>query len=64
MDKLVELVMEKTGLSEDLSRLAVTTVVEYLKDKLPDSVEPMVDAVLSGESENGGVMGIISGLID
>ncbi len=52
MDQLVELVSEKVGLSEDQARQAVETVIDYLKENLPDPIAKQVDNVLSG---SGGV---------
>jgi hypothetical protein len=62
MDELVQLVSEKTGLNEELSRLAVNTVVDYLKANLPDSLGPQIDAVLSGEDASGGISSMAKGL--
>lgn len=63
MDELVKLVSEKTGLSEDMSRKAATTVIAYLKDKLPAPIAGQIDTVLktggSGSSASGlgGILG-------
>ncbi len=35
MDEIVKLVVEKTGLSEDIARNVVVTVMDYLDSKLP-----------------------------
>ena len=48
MDQLVQLVSQKTGLSEEKSRQAVEIVVEYLKEKLPAPIAGQVEAVLGG----------------
>ena len=48
MDELVNLVSQKTGLSEDVSRKAVEVVIGYLKDKLPDPIAGQIDRVLAG----------------
>jgi len=50
MDELVNLVSEKTGLSESKAKEAVNVVVGYLKEKLPDPIAGQVDAVLEGGS--------------
>ena len=47
MDELVKLVSQKTGLPEDKSRLAVQTVLDYLKKKLPAPVASQIDTVLA-----------------
>ncbi len=55
-DELVRQVAEKTGLSEDLARTAVETVLDALKDRLPDPLAQSLDALLSGESTDMGDM--------
>jgi len=35
MDELIKRITEKTGISEDQARSAVTTVTGFLKEKLP-----------------------------
>ncbi len=58
MDELVNMVSQKTGLPADKSRLAVQTVIDYLKKKLPGPVAGQIDAALQG----GGVSGAASAL--
>lgn len=50
MDELVELVMEKTGLPKDQAKQAVETVIEFLKERLPDPIAGQVDAALENEA--------------
>ncbi len=62
MDELVNTLTQKTGLPEDQARVAVDTVVNYLKSKLPASVAGQVDNALSGEGSSiserlGGIFG-------
>ncbi len=59
MDEVVKMVSEKTGLSEDQSKVAVETVIDYLKDKLPAPIAGQIDSVLDGE---GGLSGMVGGL--
>lgn len=56
MDELVKLVAQKSGISEDQARTAVTQVLAYLKQKLPAPIAAQIDGVLSG----GGGLGDIS----
>jgi nucleoid DNA-binding protein len=58
MDELVELVAKKTGLSEEMARTAVNTVIDYLKDKLPGPAGAQLDALLKG----GDVSDLLGGL--
>jgi hypothetical protein len=48
MDELVQLVSQKTGLSEENARMAVNMVVDYLKQKLPAPLAGQIDNVLAG----------------
>ena len=48
MDELIKLVSQKAGLSEDMAKTAVETVVGYLKDKLPAPIAGQIDGVLGG----------------
>ena len=63
MDELVELVVKKTGISEDMARKAVETVIDYLKDKLPDPIAGRLDDVLEGKSGDllSGLGGLLGG---
>ncbi len=49
MDELVKLVMQKTGLPEAQAKMAVETVLGFLKQKLPAPVGAQLDAVLAGQ---------------
>ena len=53
MDELIKRITEKTGISEDQARSAVTTVTGFLKEKLPAPIAGQIDNVLSGAG--GGV---------
>jgi len=48
MDELIKLVVAKTGISEDLARKAVVTVLDFLKKKLPAPIGGQLDALVSG----------------
>jgi hypothetical protein len=67
MDELTQLVVDKTGLPEDKARMAVDTVLGYLKDRLPEPVAGQIDGVLSGESgledQAGGLLKGMGGLL-
>jgi hypothetical protein len=58
MEELVQLVAQKTGLSADHARTAVTTVVGFLKSKLPAPIAAQIDGVISG----GGLGGMVGSL--
>ena len=48
MDEIIKRITEKTGISEDQARTAVTTVSGFLKEKLPAPLAGQIDNVLSG----------------
>jgi hypothetical protein len=48
MDELIKRIIEKTGVSEDQARTAVTTVTGFLKEKLPAPIAGQVDNAISG----------------
>jgi hypothetical protein len=51
MDELVKTLSEKTGLPEDQARTAADTVVNFIKSKLPESLQGQVDSALSGQGQ-------------
>ncbi len=58
MDELVKLVVQKTGISEDQARQAVTVVLGFLKERLPAPIASQIDGVLN----NSGAVGALGGL--
>jgi hypothetical protein len=48
MDELIKLVSQKTGLPNDKAKIAVDTVLNFLKQKLPPSIAGQLDAVMAG----------------
>ena len=60
MDELVKLVAKKTGLSQDMAKVAVETVVGFLKQKLPAPIAGQIDGVLSGTGKADVAKGISS----
>jgi uncharacterized protein (DUF2267 family) len=55
MEELIKKVSEKTGISEDQARTAVTTVLGFLKDKLPAPIAGQIENVIGGGESAGGV---------
>ena len=58
MDEIVKLVVQKTGISEDQARTAVTTVVNFLKQKLPAPIAGQIDGLLAGSGVNDALKGL------
>ena len=48
MDELVNLVVQKTGISQEDARKAVEVVVNTLKSRLPGPIASHVDSFLTG----------------
>ena len=53
MDELVNLVVQKTGISQDDARKAVEVIVSELKSKLPAPIASHLDAFLAGGMSGG-----------
>ena len=65
MEELVKLVAAKTGLSEDVARTAVNTVIGFLKGKLPPAVAGQIDGILGGQQAAGhDAGGVLKGVGD
>ncbi|MDY6878167.1 MAG: hypothetical protein SWK90_18445 [Chloroflexota bacterium] len=62
MDELVKLVSQKTGLSEEMAKTAVKTVIGFLKEKLPAPIAGQIDSVLGGAGPAKGVGDLAKGL--
>ncbi|GAB4474959.1 MAG: hypothetical protein Kow00124_15450 [Anaerolineae bacterium] len=63
MNELIKLVSEKTGLSEDMAKVAVNTVLDFLKKKLPNPIAAQIDSALSGDVDLGDVAKGLGGLL-
>jgi uncharacterized protein (DUF2267 family) len=48
MEELIKQVTAKTGISEDQARSAVTTVLDFVKGKLPEPIAAQVDNAIGG----------------
>ncbi len=62
MDELKTQLMEKLGLDEGMSQQAITLVLGFVKNKLPENLQGMVDSVAAGETPDVG--DITDGLMD
>lgn len=58
MDQLVNLVSERAGISNDSAETAVRTVLNFLKDRLPDPIAQQVDAVMAGGAAGDALKGL------
>jgi len=53
MDELINLVVQKTGISQDDAQKAVQVIIDAIKTKLPPPIAAQVDAFLSGGASGG-----------
>jgi uncharacterized protein (DUF2267 family) len=58
MEELIKQVVSRTGISEEQARTAVTTVLGFVKDKLPAPIASQIDNAITGEGGGaGGTLG-------
>lgn len=62
MEELYKLVVTKTGLPHEQAKMAVDTVIGFLKSKLPAPIAAEVDAVLGGSGDLGAAANLLGGL--
>jgi hypothetical protein len=64
MDALINMVVQRTGLSEDKARAAVDTVVGFLKERAPAGLSGQIDSLVAGgeAASPGGVASKIGGM--
>lgn len=64
MDKLLELVQDKAGISADQAQKAIEAVVEFMQDKLPGPIGDQVAKIAGGdEGDDGGMLGSVGGML-
>jgi nucleoid DNA-binding protein len=61
MQELVKQISEKAGISEEQAKVALETVIEFAKEKVPPAFQGMVDGLLKGEKPSG-MGGMLGGL--
>jgi uncharacterized protein (DUF2267 family) len=61
-EELIKQVAQKTGLSPDMARVAVDTMLSFLKEKLPGPIAAEVDAVMGGGGGLGDIGKTLGGL--
>ena len=49
MNELINLIVQKTGISQENAQKAAQTVIDFVKTKLPAPLAGQVDAVLAGD---------------
>jgi hypothetical protein len=67
MNELVDLIVKKTGLPKETARKVVDIVIKYLKDKLPDTFDALIDKVLvagnDGKLDVADAMNLLGGFM-
>ena len=58
MNELVQIIMQKTGLSQDKAQEVVDTVVTHLKGRLPEALTSHLSAFLGNSGDAGATAGI------
>ena len=53
MDELVNMIMQRVGISKDQAQGAASTTINYLKDRLPSSVSSQIDALMGAKAAAG-----------
>lgn len=62
MNELVNLIVKKTGIPQATAQTVVTTVIDYLKKKLPAPVGAQIDGLLSNDAQVQQAEGMIGNL--
>ncbi len=62
MDELVNLVSQKVNIPPDQARIAVQTVVDFLKQKLPAPLAAQLDGILANPGQMGDIARGLGGL--
>lgn len=61
MDELIKMVSQKAGISEDQARTAATTVVGFLKQRLPEPIAGQLEQYVGG---GGGAAAGVGGMAE
>ena len=62
LQEAIQLVVSKTGISQDQATTAVHSVIGLLKQKLPGPLAAHLDSLLAGGGAGGGIGGLLGGL--
>lgn len=63
MEELIKQVTTRAGISEEQARTAVTTVLGFLKDKLPAAVGGQLENVIAGGGGVAETLGDMAGKV-
>lgn len=48
MDEVIKLIQEKTGISEEQARGAAETVINFVKQRLPEPLASQIEGIVGG----------------
>ena len=60
-DELARVVQERTGLDEAMALQVATVVLDFLKERLPAELAPLLDGQTSSMPDIGGMLGGLFG---
>jgi hypothetical protein len=63
MEELIKLVSQRTGLPQDKAKVAVDTVINFIKKQLPPSIAGQLDTILAGGSLPDNLLEGLGGLL-
>ena len=66
MEDLIQTIADKTGISADQARTAITTVIDHLKDKLPFGLGDKIESFINegGQAADGSAPASGAGMFD
>jgi hypothetical protein len=56
MDSIIKMIAEKAGISEAQAKTALTTLMGFLKDKMPGGIGAQVESFIQGGGGSAGDM--------
>ena len=65
MDELINLIQQRTGISQDQAKTAAETAISFLEDRVPEPLKGQIDGVVNGAGGGSnplGNLGNIGGL--
>jgi len=62
MEELVQQVAERAGISQEQATIAVETVANILRERIPAPYNKYVDSFLNSEGGGGGIGGMLGGI--
>lgn len=63
MNELVQMVSQKTGISQDKAQQAVEVVISHLKSRLPGPIASHLDQFTGGSSEGSQASGMLGSML-